>query len=472
MKTHQNFYLVSFLMILSILNLNALSQTLDCEFTVAARVCVLQEVPVTYVGNATASAVYVWNFDGGEVLSGSGQGPYIVQWAVPGEKHLSLSIEWEGMNCTFYRAVVVVHLPLVFHMTGGGTYIAGGDGVMVGLSGSEPGIIYKLCRNGTYTGIHVVGNGNEISFGYQTEPGTYTCKAKVDGSDCTRDMEGTAVVTITAGIPESRLCMVSYDTSTNNNILIWNRQESGHILQYNLYRESYQNNVYTKIGEVPYSDPCLFIDSTANPLVKSDRYKISITDLSGTEHEKSAAHKTIHLNINPGINCYNLIWNYYEGFEYLYSRIHRKIGDGPYEPIDSIPYNVNSYTDFGVESGLATYYIEVIRPEPCHPYGKNGQFASVISNIASAVPYGIDETKSDNLTLYPNPVKNDLNIVVKGPDQEDIILSICETSGKICARQTIKNGRTHLDMSSFAAGIYIVSVMSNEGVIFRKMVKE
>jgi len=102
--------------------------------------------------------------------------------------------------------------------------------------------------------------------------------------------------------------------------------------------------VYIKIGEVPYSAPCLFIDSTANPLVKSDRYRISITDLSGTEHEKSAPLKTIHLNINPGINCYNLIWNYHEGFEYLYSRIHRKVGDGPYETIDSIPSNVNSDT--------------------------------------------------------------------------------------------------------------------------------
>jgi hypothetical protein len=461
-----------FTILLAIANMPVFSQTLNCEFTAANRICVYQETHITYVGNASASAYYHWNFDGGQVLSGSGQGPYIVQWTEPGEKHITLSIEWENMTCNYGKVVIVVHLPLVFHMTGGGSYHAGGDGVIIGLSGSEPDIIYRLYRNGIYTNVHMVGTGEAISFGNQLEPGTYTCKAFVDGSDCFREMEGTAVVTIIDNLPEQHLCMVTYDTLSGHNLLIWNKAQSEYIQHFNLYRETFQNNHYEKIGEVPYSEPGLFIDPTANPLVKSDRYKISITNLEGQESETSAFHKTIHLNINPGIGCYNLIWNSYEGFEFLTYRIHRKINDDPYQVIDSVASNVTSYTDFDAGAGLATYFIEVLRPEPCHPGGKSGgYYSSVFSNTAQAVPYGIVDHNDGLIEIYPNPVQDILRIRVYCKKNCYYQYLLIDQSGRLIISGDVYDGYANLDIRSLMSGFYLLAMRSNNSHFEYKLLK-
>ncbi len=61
-------------------------------FSVQASVCAGTPVQIDYTGNAMASADYTWNFDGGIVLSGSGQGPYQVSWNSPGTHQISLNV--------------------------------------------------------------------------------------------------------------------------------------------------------------------------------------------------------------------------------------------------------------------------------------------------------------------------------------------------------------------------------------------
>lgn len=57
-------------------------------------VCIGDTVTITYTGNGLASDIYIWNFNGGTVVSGSGQGPYTVYWTtgVPATYNVSLSV--------------------------------------------------------------------------------------------------------------------------------------------------------------------------------------------------------------------------------------------------------------------------------------------------------------------------------------------------------------------------------------------
>jgi hypothetical protein len=64
-----------------------------------------------------------------------------------------------------------------FNMTGGGTYCAGGSGVLVGLAGSQSGVSYQLKKEGTDVGSPILGTGSAFSFGYQTAAGVYTVLA-------------------------------------------------------------------------------------------------------------------------------------------------------------------------------------------------------------------------------------------------------------------------------------------------------
>ena len=47
---------------------------------------------IKFTGSAPSSAVYHWDFDEGEIISGSGQGPYHVAWKNSGQKNLTLNV--------------------------------------------------------------------------------------------------------------------------------------------------------------------------------------------------------------------------------------------------------------------------------------------------------------------------------------------------------------------------------------------
>jgi hypothetical protein len=465
MKKHY-LLILSFFLFASFVSAQSL---VNCDFTVASKACIGQEVKVTYVGGTSGNATYLWNFDGGTVISGTGQGPYFVKWATAGEKHIVLSMQFEGQSCTATRPVVVIEQPAMFHMTGGGILFPGSSGVAVGLSGSETGVIYKLRLNGQYTAISVTGTGQHISFGAQTVPGNYTAVAKVDGSDCMREMDGMAVIT-SGGTPATPfICMVTFDTATGKNKIIWNKHPGLHLSHFNIYRETYQNNVFDKIGEVPYAVLSVFVDPTSDPLIKSDRFKISATDSAGLESEKSPYHKTIHLNINPGIFGFNLIWNHYEGFDFLTYRIHRKHSSGPWEVIDSVAANVDSYTDFYTESGVTTYYIEVLRPEPCSPSLKTNELLSVISNIAASAPLGLGETDNNGVSVYPNPANDLLNVVLSG--QEAVRYEILRLDGVVAISGQTHRSKTVIRVAELTDGLYLLRITGANSVSVRKFVK-
>jgi len=61
-------------------------------FTATGPVCMGENSTITYTGNAPANATYNWDFDGGTVVSGTGQGPYEVSWATSGTKNISLEV--------------------------------------------------------------------------------------------------------------------------------------------------------------------------------------------------------------------------------------------------------------------------------------------------------------------------------------------------------------------------------------------
>ncbi|UPT66185.1 MAG: PKD domain-containing protein [Sphingobacteriales bacterium JAD_PAG50586_3] len=77
-------------------------------FTLATSSCEDVDLPVTYTGNATTAATYNWNFNGGSVTSGSGQGPYQVQWN-PGTYNVTLSVSENGCNSTTQTMPISVY---------------------------------------------------------------------------------------------------------------------------------------------------------------------------------------------------------------------------------------------------------------------------------------------------------------------------------------------------------------------------
>jgi hypothetical protein len=103
-------------------------------------------------------------------------------------------------GCTASDCVTITinPIPTTYNVTGGGAYCSGGNGVAVGLSGSEPGVIYELQCNGVSTGAALAGTGAALNFGNQTMACCYTIVATNASTLCSDSMSGDACVTIDA----------------------------------------------------------------------------------------------------------------------------------------------------------------------------------------------------------------------------------------------------------------------------------
>jgi len=78
-------------------------------FTATSPVCEGQNSTLTYTGNASVNATYTWNFDGATIASGTGQGPYQVNWSTGGTKSPTLVVTDLGCTSTPTTQEVVVN---------------------------------------------------------------------------------------------------------------------------------------------------------------------------------------------------------------------------------------------------------------------------------------------------------------------------------------------------------------------------
>lgn len=187
------------------------------------------------------------------------------------------------------------------------------------------------------------------------------------------------------GIPaaEQEICLITVDSITQRNLVVWEKSQLQGVMSYNIYKESTQIDVYYLIGNVPVSNLSEFVDSLSNPMQRSWRYKISVLDSCGNESELSANHKTMHLTLNVGLNnTVNLIWDHYIGFSFTTYYIYRYTTPIGWEKIDSLASNLTSYTDFS-PSAEDLYYQVVAKPPTVCIATKQKNFNSSKSNTSS-----------------------------------------------------------------------------------------
>ncbi|MHA6249020.1 Ig-like domain-containing protein [Pontibacter sp. CAU 1760] len=105
--------------------------------------------------------------------------------------------------CGKFNDVVVTETPLptLFTVSGGGRYCAGGAGVPVLVSGSQPGITYRLMNGTTEIAAVTRTTAEAFSFSNVMAPGTYTVIASTTANQpataaCTQQMTGSATIVV------------------------------------------------------------------------------------------------------------------------------------------------------------------------------------------------------------------------------------------------------------------------------------
>lgn len=165
--------------------------SLGCQVCVGSSVLLTNPIPGGQWSSSNTGIATVGSTSG--IVSGVSAGTTYITYTLGG--------------CFVTTLLTVNPLPLPFNVTGGGSYCAGGTGVVIGLSGSQIGVNYQLFCGVTPVGAPVAGTGAAISFGLQTGACVYTVVAtSIFG--CSATMTGSATVTINPS-PLPIVCPIS-----------------------------------------------------------------------------------------------------------------------------------------------------------------------------------------------------------------------------------------------------------------------
>lgn len=263
------------------------------------------------------------------------------------------------------------------------------------------------------------------------------------------------------GTGSTPICIVTVDSSSTKNVVIWEKPVTTAIDSFRIYRDVVGN--YVHIASQPYAAFSVFVDSTpgVNPQLTSYRYKISQVDTCGNDSVLSPFHETIHLTVSPGAGIeINLVWDGYEGLAFNYYRILRDstILDN-WEVIDSVSSTNFTYTDLTPPPN-SRFVIEVVMDSSCNP--TRSPILVTRSNVDDLTTSVEERDMSDNrVHLFPNPTTGQFTISNWQLAQK---IEIYDLFGRLL----LSTNKPQVDMSSYPAGIYFVKA----GQAVRKLIKQ
>jgi hypothetical protein len=104
-------------------------------------------------------------------------------------------------------------------------------------------------------------------------------------------------------------------------------------------------------------------------------------------------------------------------------------------------------------------------PPPPNNYASIRFYGKRISNKTD----GINEVlKNEQINVYPNPAINILTIEIL----KSAVIDILDIQGQTIIQQTVQQGKTDIDISGLAKGVYILRLCGNDKTVVSRIVKE
>jgi hypothetical protein len=275
----------------------------------------------------------------------------------------------------------------------------------------------------------------------------------------------------------NEICLLTVDSATTSNVIVWEKVQQTGISHYNIYRETSQAGVYAWISSVSADEISVFNDVVASPLHRSWRYKISAVSACGIEGPLSRQHKTMHLVTTPlADQQIRVSWDEYEGIEYGVFELYRHTDDEGWQLIETLGLEQTEYIDTPPSQTGLDYLIEIVPDEICT--GARAQdYNSSRSNKANGIfnpgdgtgdpNNSIEELEQFGFAVFPNPSTGEFTLL--------------EASG-LTSRAVLYNAAgqqileveftemVHIDLSMHESGIYFLQVQTGTNVQYRKLV--
>jgi hypothetical protein len=300
----------------------------------------------------------------------------------------------------------------------------------------------------------------------QADSGLYF--SVVNNGYCVAASKPFAINVVSAENSFVNICMVTVDTTSSHNEILWNKEEfmyPANITGFNIYKVVGSND--SLIGFVPLDSLSSFIDTTSNPNVTAVEYKVAVTDTCGTEGPRSSVHQTIHLIANQGLGQINLQWNSYAGNWVNNYELWRYTGTSGWVMLNgTINPNTNSWSDLSAPMGDTTlgYYIATTFGTGCEP--TRALISTSRSNIKNPIApesgVGIEEQINTQVSIYPNPAKDLLNADLRKLKGQTV-LHIYNSIGQLVFEKNCFGGTLQaIEVGAFSNGLYTLEILNSD----------
>lgn len=313
-------------------------------------------------------------------------------------------------------------------------------------------------------------NGTTTQSNFNLAAGPYTITALSGPMAQPCYSEKTVIVGTRAPLSQP-ICLVTVDTATTTNLVVWERTETSGIHHYNIYRESDLAGNYQLIDTVMNGSLSFFNDVVASPMDRSWRYKMSAVNDCGAESPISTEHKTLHLNtiLNVGNGSFDILWDDYEGSGNVTGYVvWRKTDQVDWMPASlTIALGTSFYNDVPpLGSTGVDYYIEMELNSLCtaekaqdfnttRSNRERGQFAAG-DGVDGASSNSLSENYLNEILMYPNPTQGAVTFVQSG--NETITFRVTSLSGNVVSTTTSSESKTAIQLDEFQSGVYLVEI--------------
>ncbi len=246
----------------------------------------------------------------------------------------------------------------------------------------------------------------------------------------------TVTVTVQKVYEEEKVCAVSVDT-TGSILVIWEKTAEVGTQSFNIHREN-DAGAWEFVANIPMNRLSVFEDWNANPLLRSQRYKISCVDTCGNESGQSFYHNTLLLTSTYGelADEVRLMWNQYDSIEYAEYIIYSGPWPDQMKEIARVPKDVQTYDVLNV---LDTIYFQIgiELPAECAPTADlkagTGPYTHSLSNLDDNRKLITNLSGLGSILevqAYPNPFTEMCKIEFPNPGQTEYRLAVYNLGGK------------------------------------------
>lgn len=284
---------------------------------------------------------------------------------------------------------------------------------------------------------------------------------------------------IQAQVPEVDICLVTVDSASTHNIIVWEKPVTAEIDSFFVYR-IFSDSMYYKVGAVHYDSLSTFhdLDPAADPNTDPHRYKLSTLDTSGNESVLSDFHQTMHLTVST---AGDMLWSWYKienasNPVTTFNCYRDDDGTGNFQLINTLPGNDQDWVDSDITlHPNARYVIDVDWPISCSPTRENVETtrSNLDERVAPDTLAGVSEALAQQIEIYPNPGDGTINVKIPMVLEPTEII-IWSGLGAMAYKESIAGGNYRnpypLNIPSVAPGIYLVEILTTSGSTTKKIV--